>query len=132
VAASPVLVDSSYYIGLTRQGQDPLRTLAYAAVDRDLVTCGIVRCEVARGLRHRRTLERFQALWDVMLYVPTDNKLWAEAEEMLWQLDRGGTTLPLQDVVIACCALRLDALVLTFDSHFHRIPGIRAIDRVPD
>ena len=51
MAASPVLVDSSYYIRLLRAGQDPLRSLALAAETRDLVVCGIVRCEVGRALR---------------------------------------------------------------------------------
>lgn len=130
MAASPVLADSSYYIGLLRERQDPLKALALAAATRDLVVCGVVRCEVGRGLRESSTLKRFQAVWDVMINVPTDNRLWDEAERTLWRLDRDGITLPLTDVVIACCAIRLNAVVLTFDKHFGFIPGVRVADRL--
>lgn len=130
MAASPVLADSCYYIQSLREGQDPLRTLALAAATRDLAVCGIVRCEVGRALRPVKTLKRFQAVWDVMINVPTDNHLWEEAERTLWNLDRQGIVLPLTDVVIACCAIRIKAVVLTFDHHFNKIPGVRAVNRL--
>ncbi len=104
--------------------------LTTIAMSRDVATCGIVRCEVGRGVREPALLKKFDARWDVMLYVPTDNKLWAEAEAMLWQLDRRGLNLPLTDVVIACCAKRIGAVVLTYDAHFDLIPGIRSTDRI--
>jgi hypothetical protein len=127
MAASPVLVDSSFYITLVRQGLDPLPALAAAAVERDLAVCGVVRCEVGRGFRQEEVRRKFQRFWDVMLNVPTDNRLWSAAEEMLWRLDRRGAQLPLTDVVIACCAQRIGAVVLTFDRHFSLIPGLRVI-----
>jgi predicted nucleic acid-binding protein len=130
MAASPVLADSSFYIGLLRQQQDPLRALALAAASRDLVICGVIRCEVGRALRPPETLKRFQAFWNVMLNVPTDNRLWEEVERTLWNLDRRGCVLPLTDVVIACCAMRMDAVVLTYDNHFNEIPGVRAVSRL--
>jgi predicted nucleic acid-binding protein len=131
MAASPVLVDSSFYIQLLRRGQDPLRALALTAAARDLAVCGVVRCEVGRGLRERRVLKRFQAFWDVMICVPTDEWIWNDVEETLWQLDRKGLTLPLPDVVIGCCARHIGAVVLTTDAHFGLIPGVEVIAR-PD
>ena len=65
-----------------------------------------------------------------MLYVPMDNKLWGEVESLAWQLDRTGVILPLTDIIIACCARRIGAVVLTFDKHFSHIPGIRCTDRI--
>ncbi len=130
--ASPVLADSSYYIRLLRAGQDPLRALALAAATGDLAVCGVVRCEVGRALRPAPVRERFQAFWDVMINVPTDNRLWAETEEMLWTLDRRGMVLPLTDVLIACCARRIGAFILTHDRHFGAIPGVRIIERLEE
>ena len=128
--ASPVLADSSFYIRLLRQQQDPLRALALAAETGDLAVCGIIRCEVGRALRPSALRQRFQAFWDVMINVPTDNRLWSEVEEKAWNLDRTGVVLPLTDLVIACCAQRIGALVLTFDHHFSQIPGVRTLDRL--
>ncbi len=127
MAVSPVLVDSSFYIQLLRQGQDPLRALALTAASRDLAVCGVVRCEVGRGLRDRRVLKRFQAFWDVMISVPTNESVWNSIEETLWQLDRKGLMLPLPDVIVGCCARQIGAIVLTSDTHFGLIPGIEVI-----
>ena len=107
-----------------------MRELIPIAYSRDVAICGIIRCEVARGISDPLRLKKFDARWNVMLYVPTDNALWAEAQALLWKLDRQGMTLPLPDVVIACCAKRIGAVVLTYDDHFHLIPGIRATDRI--
>jgi predicted nucleic acid-binding protein len=130
MAASPVLVDSCWYITQMKRGLHPLRTLESVAQVRDIATCGIVRAEVARGIREEGLLKKFRARWDVMLYVPTDNKLWADAEQLAWELDRRGVILPLTDIIIACCARRIGAVVLTFDKHFSHIPGIRCADRI--
>ena len=65
-----------------------------------------------------------------MLNVPTDHQLWEEVEAIAWKLDRTGMILPLPDLVIACCARRIGAVVLTFDPHFSRIPGVRAVSRL--
>ncbi len=130
MVGNPVLVDSSFYIGLAREGRDPLRALAVLAAQRDVATCGVVRCEVARGIKSETVLQRFRRVWDVMMYVPTDNRLWFDVECTLWELDRQGICLPLTDVVIACCARRIQAVVLTFDAHFQVIPGIRAVREI--
>ena len=130
MAASPVLADSSFYINLLRQGQDPLKSLALAAETRDLAICGVIRCEVGRALRPEKVRQQFRSFWDVMINVPTDNRLWEQAEQTLWNLDRQGIVLPLTDVVIACCAQRIEAMILTYDKHFSLIPGVRATNRL--
>ena len=65
-----------------------------------------------------------------MINVPTDDRLYTQARQMLWELDRKGITLPLTDVIIACSALRIGAMLLTLDHHFLEIPAVRAIDRL--
>jgi predicted nucleic acid-binding protein len=125
MAASPVLADSSFYIRLLRQGQDPLRALALAAATRDLAVCGVVRCEVGRALRPSKVRQQFHSFWEVMINVPTDNRLWEQVEQTLWEMDRRGVVVPLTDAVIACCAQRVGAVVLTYDHHFDLIPGTR-------
>jgi len=130
MAANPVLVDSSFYITLSRRGFDPLRALAVTAMERDLAICGVVRCEVARGIRNPNIRAQFTRFWDVMVNVPTDNRIWTSAEELLWSLDREGKTIPLTDAIIACCALRIDATVLTYDQHFSFVPDLKTTDRL--
>lgn len=131
MAASPVLVDSSFYIHTLRAGRDPLKALALTAATRDLVVCGIVRCEVGRGLRNPSIWQKFQAFWNVMINVPTDKQLWEEVEKTVWSLDRRGLVLPLTDVIVACCARRAEAVVLTYDEHSQIIPGVNVVTELP-
>jgi predicted nucleic acid-binding protein len=122
-----VLVDSSVIIGLLRQGRDPAQELMEQAGETDLATCGMVRMEVLRGMRLPKAKRALEAFFDAMRYVASDAKLWHDATNLAWRLDREGWTLPLQDVFIASCALRIDAAVLTFDKHYHAIPGLRVL-----
>jgi predicted nucleic acid-binding protein len=131
MAASPVLVDSSYYIHCLRERRDPLRVLALTAAARDLAVCPIIRCEVSRGLRRPEVRVKLTSAWDVMLNVPTDQRMWAQAEQTLWELDRKGMVVPLTDVVIATCARRIGAVVLTRDKQFYEIPGISVLEDLP-
>ena len=127
---APVLVDSSFYIQTSREGRDPFRELLPVAMTRGLVICGVVRAEVGRGIRDPRTLERYRNLWRVMENVEINDGMWADAEELVWNLDRKGVILPLTDVLIACCARRAKAVVLTNDHHFGLIPGLTSVSRL--
>jgi len=90
----------------------------------DIYTCGVVRIEVLRGVRTPRSLEQLSGFFDVLCNVPLDSKLCEQAASIAWHLDRSGHILPVQDILIACCALRCGVPVLTQDHHFSQIPGI--------
>lgn len=122
-----LLVDSNIYIGLLRRQIDPSVALLEHYDTLNLATCGMVKLEVVRGLRASRLRERLEHLMKVMLYVPTDNRLWEDATQLAWELDRRGKVIPGPDVVIAACARRLQADILTLDAHFDGIPGLRVL-----
>ena len=126
----PVLIDSSWYIQQARQGRDPLRMLAFLAETRDIATCGLVAAEVGRGLRERRWLVAYERAWSAMLYLESSRDRWEETLAMAWSLDRQGILVPIQDLHIAALALHAGAVVLTYDTHFQRVPGLDATDRV--
>jgi predicted nucleic acid-binding protein len=132
MAANPVLPDSSFYIDCLQAGRDPLAALRLTAATRDLVVSPVVRCEVGRGIRNQKVLRRLHAAWDVLINVPTDARIWQDAERTLWKMDREGRQIPLSDAVIACSARRVAATVLTRDKHFRWIEGIRVIESLED
>ncbi|MGI8604743.1 MAG: PIN domain-containing protein [Verrucomicrobiales bacterium] len=125
MADLPVLIDSNVYISLLRQGRDPALELTEQVSLTDLATCGMVRLEVLRGIKTLRSRERLAAFLDVLLYVPTDNRLWDDAMGIAWMMQRNGRSIPGPDAVIAACALRIGATVLTFDSDFASVPRLR-------
>ncbi len=118
-----VLVDSSIFITLSRQRLDPAVEILEHIDLTDLATCGMVRFEVIRGIALPKARQKMESFFDVMQNVPTDNKLWEEACELGWQVTR----MPAQDIIIAACALRVGAAVLTHDGHFDHIPGLRVL-----
>lgn len=124
----PTLVDSNVFIDLLQKSLDPAAELTRQISLTDLATCGMVRVEVMRGIKLAKTRQRMSAFLDVMRNVPTDNRLWEEAAELAWTLDRSGWNIPAQDIVIACCARRIGAVVLTRDKHFRKIPGVQVRD----
>lgn len=127
-----VLVDSSMFIHLLRQQKDPALELTSRARAMDLATCGMVQVEVLRGVRVPRLRDALRQFMSVMLYAATDFKTWDAVASAAWQLDRKGITLPAQDLIIATCAQRLDAAVLTLDNHFYDIPNLRVISSLDD
>ena len=124
---SAVLVDSSIFISLLRAGLDPSAELLSRADLVDLATCGMIRLEVIRGIALPKARKKMEAFFDVMQNVITDNQLWEDACELGWQVTRKGNNMPAQDIIIAACAMRIGAAVLTHDAHFDDIPSLRVL-----
>ena len=127
-----ILIDSCIYIEHLREGRDPAQVFAPYAPRHDLATCGVIRCEVLRGMRTPKSRAVLAGYFDCLLYIPTLNNVWETAEELLWQTDRRGFKIPLTDALIAACAIKADGAVLTHDRHFKAIPGLRVLEQFPD
>ena len=125
--AGNVLVDSSFFIARLRAGLDPLEELAAFSDDWEMVTCGVVQMEVLRGMKLPGSHRRMAEFLECMLYVPTLNNIWERAVKLAWSLDRQGKVMQVTDLVIASCALEAEAAVLTLDSDFGRVPGLRTL-----
>ena len=127
--ASDVLVDSNVYIDLLRHKKDVVSTLYNWAEFHggSLVICGMIRVEVLRGLKSLKAFQSISSLMDVMINIPSDIRLWGEATDLAWNLDRQGIVIPGPDVVIAASALRGGAVVMTSDSHFSQVEGLRVM-----
>jgi len=122
--AELVVIDSNIFIGLLRRGIDPIVELGNWAGPRDLVTCGMIRLEVLRGLRSKHIYEGLSHFLDVMIQVPTSSEIWRNATEIARQLDRNGHVIPAADAIIAASALSIGASILTDDKHFDHCPAL--------
>ena len=123
----PVLIDSNVYITLLRAGKDPAKELTRRYSTIDLATCGMVRLEVLRGITGPQVSQRLSEFFEVLQNVPSDAGLWDSAIQLAWDLDRKGQVIPATDVVIAASALRIGAIVFTYDHHFDVVPGLEII-----
>lgn len=128
--ANAVLVDSNFYIGRHRADLDPFAEIATADLW-EPVTCGMVVLEVLRGATIESDYRRYREAFEAMTCVPTTDRIWMSATELLRSLARRGFTIPPQDALIAASALSIDAPVLTFDAHFKLIPKLTVLDSLP-
>ncbi len=125
-----VLVDSSFFINRLRKRLDPFQELAEADDRFEFFSCGVVRTEVCRGLKYPRWVDQAKENFAVMCWVPTTDKIWDRALDIAWNLGRDGITMQVTDLIIAASALSVDAVVLTLDSDFSFVPGLRVIHRL--
>jgi predicted nucleic acid-binding protein len=120
----PVMVDSNVFINCLKQGLDPVAQLSERYAVSELVTCGMIKLEVLRGIKNLKIRERLAEFMSIMQYVVADNKIWEEATEIAWRLSRTGSSLAGADAVIAASAVRADAVLLTADRDFEPIESL--------
>ncbi len=120
-----LLVDSAVYIDWLRAGTDPRQLLAEALQDGRLYNCGVVRAEVLRGIKNEGIHNGMEAFFDIIPEVPCDARLWRNVSDMGWRLQRQGKRPPLTDLVIALCALRVEATLISPDADFEDIPMLK-------
>lgn len=122
-----ILVDSNVFIDYLKLGRDPLRELLTQFASNDLVTCSGVKAEVLRVIKSHKARAQFEEFFSVMRFANTQASTWDDVWKLAWKLDREGKVLPLTDLVIATCALKEEAWVLTSDHHFDHIEGLNVI-----
>lgn len=120
-----ILIDSTKYISWMRQGRNPVALLAVSLTAGELLTCGIVRIEVLRGVIKPKAKTELTRFFDIVPEIPLTASLLRDATELAWILDRQGQVLPVSDLIIASCARRAGATVITEDPHFRQIPGLK-------
>jgi len=120
-----ILVDSTKFISWMRQGRNPVALLASLLTAGELLGCGIVRIEVLRGVIKPKIKAELTRFFDIIPEIPLSPSVLRETAELAWMLDRQGQVLPVADLIIALCAKRAGATVITEDPHFRRIPGLK-------
>lgn len=110
-----------------RNGLDPFEELLAADEDYEFYSCGVVKAEVCRGITAPKLFQRSKEFFDVMCSVPTTDQIWDQVLDLAWKLARKGITMQVTDMVIAVSAINADAAVLTLDSDFDNVPGLRVL-----
>ncbi len=126
-----ILIDSCWYISRIKRGIDFRQQLLSALRAGELYNCGVVRAEVLRGIGNPRLYSEVEAFFNIIPEVPADAKLWQHVSRMAWEVARAGFSPPLMDFVIAACAQRARAAIITYDKHFEQIPGARVLGDLP-
>ena len=123
-----ILLDTNAYAGFLSGDEDVYQALS----DADAVWMSVfVIGELMAGFRGGNRHDANVAMLRSFLRKPTVSVLDAtmETAEVFGQikewLKRAGTAIPINDVWIAAHALETGAVLVTNDSHFDKVPGLR-------
>ena len=126
-----ILLDTNAYVRFLRGDEKVMTYLAQAdSVHMSVFVLGELYAGFKTGAKekdNRQILDRF-------LLKPTVSVLEATIETadifglIMASLRKSGTPLPINDIWIAAHALETGSILVTYDDHFARIPGLRLWD----
>ena len=124
--AEPVLIDTSAWIAFFR-GDEPVASFVDEVLaDGRAALCGVVELELRQGLRAEER-GRVLPLLDATTRLPTEERDWAGAGDLLAELRRRGVTVPGTDGLIAHLALKHEAVLLENDKHFEHFTELKRL-----
>jgi predicted nucleic acid-binding protein len=128
MALNRILPDTCAWIDFFKGNQTSLaESLAQALVQREVMVCGVVLCELLQGVKkpgeELLVLNALQAL----PHLEMTRELWISAGQLSASQRKSGHTLPLSDIILATLALNFNCAVLTVDRHFAAITGLELV-----
>lgn len=128
-----VLLDTNAYTKLLLGEKDVLEELGKAdRVFMPVIVLGELFAGFRGGskeMRNKKLLEQFLGKPQVEI-IPVSKETSEIFGEIKHSLIQAGTPLPINDVWIACCAIEAGAVIVTYDSHFLKIPEVRIWDKI--
>lgn len=120
------MADSSAWIDYFRSPESPIgREVASLIASNEMAVVGIVMAEVLQGARSPAEFDFLRTRLDTLRFLDDDKDIWVMAGQLANGLRNQGRTIPLSDVTIAAVAMQHDEPVLTTDTHFEFVPGLR-------
>ena len=114
------LVDTSAWLLALRKDFMPVvkNRIDHLLKEDVIITTGIVKLELLGGTKTEREFHRLRTRLDALDAIRTDTPLWDKACDLAFKLRRKGVTVPHTDILIAACALEVEAAVVHADAHF--------------
>lgn len=112
-----VLIDTSAWVDFDHKRGLVEKVRQIIQENRVLVSTPIV-AELLRGARGQQARQEYQKLLNIHLVVEPTREDWLKAAFVANRLDQKGHRLPLMDALIAAMATRLNADILSNDTHF--------------
>jgi tRNA(fMet)-specific endonuclease VapC len=129
---SILFLDTNIISDMMRDLQGAAATRAkLASIERGddtLYTSTVVQCELEYGIARKsspRLLAAYKAVMDTIEVLPLDPTVSAHYAQLRTHLEQCGTPIGPNDTFIAAHALALGATLVTADSEFTRVPGLK-------
>jgi hypothetical protein len=120
-----ILIDTCIWIDYFRKTtNNTAQTLEEILLTESVFICGPILYEITQGIKNIKEKDAFIEAIKAVDYIETTRELWIKAGELSLELKKNGKTIPFSDIVIATIALQNKLSILTYDTHFHLIPGV--------
>jgi hypothetical protein len=124
---SKVIADTCIWIEFFRTKSELSNRMKNLIANNAVVGTGIILAELLQGIKTNKEREIIIDIFNTLEYVEITKELWIEAGNLASKLRSIGKTVPLSDIVLACCARRHQYAIFTVDKHFQDIPDIKVI-----
>jgi hypothetical protein len=127
-----VIIDTSVWIEYFGRGDAALKADVIRLMrSGQVLLVGLVYLEVLRGARTEQEYRWFEENFGGMEFAESTAALWSRAGRLIYESRQRGAEVGLVDAVIAAHALEGGHEVLSRDSDFLRVPGLRLYEAPP-
>ena len=119
-----VIADTCVWIEFFRTKSEISNRLRDLIANNLVVGTGIILAELLQVTKTSKEQDIVINIFDTLEYIEITKKLWIESGNLASKLRSSGKTIPLSDIILACCAREHQLHIFTIDKHFQDIPGI--------
>lgn len=120
-----ILIDTSAWVEFFRGTSKTADAVAKLIEIGRASICGIIIYELIQGAKSGEEASHLSEVLSALHYIEMTSKLWTKAGNISASLRAKGITLPMSDLLIGAISLEYELEVLTLDTHFASIPGVK-------
>jgi predicted nucleic acid-binding protein len=122
------LIDTSYWIECFRHYESDVseKVETFIREDRAAAT-GVVLAEFLQGARTEAEMEEVKTSLEAVHWIETNERLYARAGEIGFELRRKGIAIPTMGCIVAAAAESIGGDLLTLDGHFGDIDSLNLL-----
>ena len=122
-----IIADTCIWIDFFRTKSATSNRMKELLADNLIAGAGIILAELLQGAKANREREIVTDIFQAIDYFEITKDIWTEAGKLAAELRSQGKTIPLSDIILACCAQKYNCDIFTIDKHFQDIPGVKLI-----
>ncbi|MBI5789274.1 MAG: PIN domain-containing protein [Candidatus Schekmanbacteria bacterium] len=121
---SKIIADTCIWIEFFRSKSEISNQLMELIAANRIVGNGIIMAELLQGVKTNKEREIIIETFKTLDYMEIDKEVWLKAGILAAEMRSKGRTIPLSDILLACCAEKYNLQIFTVDKHFQDIPNI--------
>lgn len=123
-----VIADTCIWVEFFRTKSEISSCLRDLISNNHVAGVGIIIAELLQGIKTNKERDIIIDIFNTIEYIEITQDIWIESGILARKLRSLGKTIPLSDIVIACCAKKHKFQIFTIDKHFQAIPDINYLD----